>query len=667
MRLASAWRFSCAACLAVAVVLASPPSAWAEVSGRGADRDSVLVTCDSTNALTLEDVLEQSLGIDFDSELLARCLWLVDHPIDINDASQDDLLGIPGLTTSDVEAIQRHRRSHRPFREVMEVANIEGLSARAWGLMRSFVTVGTHRLPLVDNRSRLSQPLQTSSAADTAYLGSTLAATQRLVVSPARGWECGAVGDADAGERLQDGFVSAYFQHESSGFFRRLIVGDMVATAGLGLIWGQGVWRDSPFKGSFSGSLSPHRSSGELNYLRGIGMSVAFPLGPGELRAHVTASTTPCAASLDSSDEITSLSSGGAYRTPNSVRRKNAVHLRCIGGRVEFIGPSAMRCGASFAIGSFDHPIKADRLYEPSGSDFNAFGVDLAGNIGPIQGDAEFAASPQGVGAIVLLGFPFAHGCVTHFYIRNCAPGFHSPLTTGGALGEATRNSQELHWNLEVTPFKKMFLQVEIVHFRKPWRSASEVFPGSRSEFSIDAGMKVAPGCELAFRGEKRTIEQEGSLVVDGKTTVSIQESVRRRIRCICNLTRGERWHIRGGIEAVRFMTPAVGTDESGWLASGEIRWTPGRLLSLAARATFFQIESYDARIYAIESDVGGGASSTMLTGTGRKWSCQVVSRPLRNFRLALQYVSTTKMKGSHLAGSDSQIAGEIDFQLNPR
>ncbi len=649
------------------VVLCPPGLISAHVGPRAADiTDTLRSASDTSTVLALEDILEKSLGLEMDQNLFERLIWLRDHPIDLNATGADELLSIPGVSSAEVDAIQRHRRTHGPFREIIDVARVEGVTARTWVMLRPFVTVAPRQLALLDFRGRTICPVQGPPEADTTYLGSTVAMYDRLIFSPLRGWECGLVFLADRGERFKDGFLSGYVQHESPGFVRRVIVGDFAATAGMGLIWGQSLRRDASIAGMMSGYLSPHRSSGAQGFVRGIGVSVAFPVGSGEAKLHALASCTPCAATVDNADEITSLAAGGVSSTSSTLQREHAGHFSSLGGRLEFFAPGKLRLGMTALRSWFDHSIRADRPFELSGKDFGSMGIDGVVNAGPAQCAIEYAVTPEGTGISASIDMSIARGCATHILLRRCEPDFHSLLALGGGFGGATRNRNEVQWTLEVTPSGDSYVQWEVVQFRKPWRSATEVFPVGGREMSGEAGLRLAKGFQLTLRGEERWAEHAVKGNAGGRPVTNIVSEPRRRLQCTGNFTRGSRWHVRGRIELLKFLNPLTGADEHGWLAAGDVRWEPARWLAISARMTVFESDSYDTRLYAIESNVDGLAGSKLLTGTGRRWYCLVVCRPLPSLRVSARYASTEHFAGIRSLGVESQLTLQVDFQIDP-
>jgi hypothetical protein len=649
------------AAMLVGILLLAPCDVGAVLSS-----DTLVVAGDSSNVGTLEETFERSMGDPDDTDLAARLLWLQEHPIDLNDATEDDLLNIPGVMPADVAVIQLHRRTHRPFKNVLELGDVEGLSPRGWFQLRQFITVGSPRRPLVDLRSRIAMSVGSTSGVDAEWLGNPTAHMQRLITAPARGWECGCSFESDAGEQVQHGFVTGYIHHESAGVLRQLILGDMSIAGGLGLVWGEGMRNAGIMAGPVCGTLIPHRSTSEQDFLRGIGASLAFPCASGELRFHTICSHNACPATVVGSGSINGFSSVVSYRTENDLKKRNAAHVSCFGGRIEYLAPRGVRCGSSVMFARCDQSILADRPFDLSGNEFWSTGVDCGFQIGAARGAIEAAFSRKGSGVLGLLVFSFFRGCALHVSYRRCTPDFHSPMALGGSWGDAVRNMHEIICSVDLVPIKGSFLQVKLSQYRRPWRLSTELLPNGGQEVSAELGFSLATGLDLRLKGGEHLVEQEINTDSGGRLQVCKKFSRKGQLQCTATFTRGERWFIRSRVEYLRYSNPSTGSDEYGWMGSGEMRWTPGRWLTLSGRAMLFQTDTYDSRVYAIESDIDGGISSTLLAGTGRRWYCMAASRFCRSLKCAVRYASTVHMRGSREVGWESRLSLLVDFQLDP-
>lgn len=627
--------------------------------------DTSLSMIDTVSVETWEDFLERSLGLEMDNDLFERMIWLHDHPIDVNDATQEELLSIPGISTVDVKALQRHRRTHGPFRDAFDLAGVDGIGVKSWTLMRPFITVSPRRMPLAQMRSRVVVPVEGGILAETASLGSAVGLYNRLTVSPARGWQCGAVVVADPGERFADGFLSGYVQHESAGLLRRFVLGDFSVSGGLGLVWGQTLRSDAIAGGFVHGSFSPHRSSGEQGFLRGAGVSLGMPVGSGEGRLYILGAQTPSPATIDSADGVTSLAAGGAYTTANSLNRRNGVGFLSLGGRMEFLWSGGTSFGISLLRTTFDHAIAGDGPFELSGKSFGVVGLDGMVDAGPLQCALEYVRTPEGGGLAASIVFGGGKALALNLRLRSCDPGFHSLLAPGGGFGEAVRNRSEVGWRLEVSPISNCHLQAEMVQFRKPWRTSSECFPTGGREVAVETGLRLARGCEVLIRGEERRHEHPAKTTVAERTVISVREEIRRRIQYTFNISKGDRWHVRTRFEMLRFRNPISGSSEDGWMGSADVQWKPASWATLSGRVALFQTDSYDSRVYAIEANVEGLTGLTLLSGTGRRWYCLVMLRPWRGFHCSARYAAVEYVKGARPAGRVSQLALQVEVQID--
>jgi hypothetical protein len=628
--------------------------------------DSLLAHPSASSADDVESLVEGVLGAEMDPELLARLVWLTDHPIDLNEASAEDFLAIPGLPSADVEAIQHHRRTHGRFKDAFDIAGIAGVTAESWRLLRPFVTVTPQRQPLTDLRMRCNAPIRRFPEAGTAALGSDVSSYGRIILSPASGWESGLVAASGPGERLADGFLTGYVKFESAGLLRRVIVGDFSVASGEGLMWGQGM-RPAGFHADRNANFSPHRSASEQGFLRGAGLTAAVDAGSGELRAHVLASRVACAAMLDSNDEVTSLSAVSTYNTESLLLKRNALHLSSLGARLEFLGAGNVRLGLTGMRHWFDHSLTEDGFGGLEDRDYRSIGADGAMSIGPIRCAVECAMAGPGTGYAATLSGTGGHGLEMQILLRRCTPDCHSLLAVGGSFGEQVRNTSEVRWMIGLSPFQRLSVRAEIAQFRKLGRTARIQFPTGGREILVESTLRWVPGFQLTLRGEERWTEHKIASADGPRSGFAFVDEPRRRIQCTGNLTRGSRWQLRGRFELVRFLNMETGADESGWLVMGDIRWEPCTRFQMCMRMTLFKTDSYASRMYVTEANAEGFSGATVLEWTGRRWYCLVSAKPLSMVRMWVRYATTDIMGGIRRKSTDSQLTAQIDFQIGKR
>jgi hypothetical protein len=621
---------------------------------------------DSASVVAIEDGLDRVPGSETDPDLLEYLSWLQEHPVDLNAASEADLLRIPGVSTADAAAIQHYRRTHPPIKDVLELAGIQGLSPSGWTMLRPYVTAAPSRERLLEWRTRVIFPVTPGGEVDTSILGSSSAVYHRVAISPAKGWQAGMLVVADAGERMHDGFLSGYGLYESQGFLRKCIVGDLVDAGGLGLVFGRPIRRWGTANGATPGDLTPHRTSGDQGFLRGAGMTFAVPVWRGEVRLHVVASRTPCAATVDSTDGITSLSAGGAYRTIRSLARKDAAFLTAFGGRAEFLGTGKLRCGMSLLDARFDRALHGDGSFALQGVHFPSLGFDGSCDGGGFRCAAECALTPGGSACAVQVNANSGRRASLNVHLLVAGPGFHSILGEGGGYGESLRNIREVGCTLQTSPASGIDVRIDVLHYARIWRTSIEPFPLSGRSITCEFCFRPAPAVELAASGGETKVEHAHVVQCDGRSGKPMQMEVIRRIRCTATVSRGSALQTRIRSESIWFQNPVTGMEERGSLLLGDLRWKLFRWLAVAGRLALFQTASYDTRLYSVESPADGTTESVLLLGTGRRWSSGCSVRLHSTLELSLRYASTAYFVGARVVETHAQFTARVDIRFDP-
>lgn len=62
-------------------------------------------------------------------------------PVELNSATKEELMGLPGIGESRAEAIIAYREAHGAFTEVDELTEVEGIGEKTLEKLREYVTV----------------------------------------------------------------------------------------------------------------------------------------------------------------------------------------------------------------------------------------------------------------------------------------------------------------------------------------------------------------------------------------------------------------------------------------------------------------------------------------------------------------------------------------------
>jgi competence ComEA-like helix-hairpin-helix protein len=121
---------------------------------------------DTTEAAVLRDLemileeVDEDSGID--AEQITQFLQdLAANPLDLNKASVEELMQIPGVTLRVASAIVAHRKKNGKFASVSELEKVKGVGAATRARMQPYVTVRTTRLEVAFDSRRMMRNAQT--------------------------------------------------------------------------------------------------------------------------------------------------------------------------------------------------------------------------------------------------------------------------------------------------------------------------------------------------------------------------------------------------------------------------------------------------------------------------------------------------------------------------
>jgi hypothetical protein len=203
----------------------------------------------------------------------------------------------------------------------------------------------------------------------------------------------GIVGEKDAGEQFFKGaqqygfdFYGAHLFVRNTGIIKSLALGDFTVNMGQGLVQ----WQSLAFRKSVDvpnikrqlAVLRPYSSAGEINFHRGIGITVAkkklestvFVSGK-KIDANFIADT------VNNEDYVSSLQTSGLHRTNSEIADKGIQQQFIVGTNVAF-NSNRVHLGVNGVQYYFKLPIKKSvepyNLYAIAGNAFGNYSVDYS-------------------------------------------------------------------------------------------------------------------------------------------------------------------------------------------------------------------------------------------------------------------------------------------------
>ena len=342
-------------------------------------------------------------------EVLAE---LHEHPLDINSASREQLMALPFLSEQAVDGILDYRARNGFMRTLGELMLVWHLSAQERKWLRLFVYVpkGT--------ATSGEAMWQKRSMSDTTWWGRAkheaitrvdvplynragwpwkqgVANRWRYIWQQGRHIEAGLRAETDAGEAMMNretplwDSYGGYIQLKETGMLKNVILGDFKAGFGEGLVMNNGLRFGKLSMGLWrtGSSIRPHRSSDEVNYLRGA--AVLLDLGR-SWQLTALYSFRKLDATVAADNTVQTINTTGLHRTKGELQRRGSLgsQVTALHASKEMhfdydirgYRPNKLRMGASALYQYYDHLFRqGTQLYRqilPEGYQMGAVGID---------------------------------------------------------------------------------------------------------------------------------------------------------------------------------------------------------------------------------------------------------------------------------------------------
>ena len=589
----------------------------------------------------LEDGVELDYTVLFDD-----FKYFLDHPLNLNRATADDLKRLYILSDIQIYALLEHVRKYGQLREIYELQAVrgwdlgtiqallpfvkvsEGVEAGQWKL-RDLVNDGSHDLFLRYSRVLEEQrgyadatPEELADNPNARYLGSPDRVYMRYRYRFRNNLSIGLTGDKDAGEEFFRGsqtqgfdFYSAHLYYEDKGWLRRVAIGDYQAQFGQGLtLWTGFGFGKSPFvlnaKRNAVG-LRPYTSVDENLFFRGA----AVTLGHKNLEFTVLYSDKPVDANVAAADtldneqlnlSISSFNLSGQHRTPRELAQKDAISERNIGGNINY-KTRRFSIGLTASHTEFGGDLARNlRLYNQF--EFNqrqnfVAGIDYNYIFRNINVFGEVSRSENG-GTAMVNGLVAALDKKLSLVVmqRRFTRDYQSLYANAFAERGRPTNESGIYMGMEFRPSRSWVITGYADQFRFPWLSYLVDQPSTGHEYLVQVTHKPTRRSEYYLRLRKRARgrNEPGTEARINQPLTWEQEFIRLHAayQVHPNVT------LKSRVEYTRYQIGERAPEE-GLLVYQDVIWKKiGSPVTVSARYALFDVETFNARLYAFESDV---------------------------------------------------------------
>lgn len=548
--------------------------------------------------------------------------------IDLNTASSEELLSIPGMTSKFASSIVAYRRKVKFICSSDELSGLSGATSELLSLLKSHAQILPEAGFAMTASSYANFSPQKISMYQDAYHDSGIRNFQKMRIDYGN-LELNAVTDKDAGENNYLDFYSLALSARRVSIFSVVDIGDYRISLGNGMLFSppgtmsKSAGPISPLFIRDAYSLSPYRSRSENGFLRGAAFAIPISLtGCSIENLDFTgfASSKNLNAHVDDSGLVTSIDYTG-LNLPSS----SSGHLkeRIAGGILRFDLPFA-DCGISAVYFSYDHPFAgyyvqsrlAQDVFMRMRSERASFAgeivadkaVSFSANAGLDYGEARFAVGARNLRSRVVPNY-------------------------SGVLSESfpTSPEQGIYFGATFHPEEIAKLGFYYDRFRimstsnLPDRNGEEIFADSYIDLNHD---KVFEGTAtmIYLRYRYKTTEDFYVPETEFPSGQSTLAGSRQNLRIDLRHNFSSAFSIR-----TRFEKNFLSSGETGELFLFDAAWSLNSF-SANSRVCFYKTASYNSAFYEVEEDLPGVGQYSLLYGDGARLAVLTNLRITRSF-----------------------------------
>lgn len=561
-----------------------------------------------------------------------------EHPININQATREELEQFPFLTEQQVEQLLEYLSRYGPMRSLGELQMLTSLDPERLQLLRHFVYIGDAAQK--DDRLRLDSvfrhgrhqviitgkiPFYERKGDINGYLGYKYRHSLRYQFNYYERVKFGLTGAQDAGEpffsnrnRWGYDFYSYYLQLKDIGRIENLCLGMYRVQLGMGLIMNGGFYLGKlatlQSMGRSASVLRPHSSRSTEGYLQGAAATIRL-----HKNWHLTAfaSYRPLDATLNKDSTARTLYYSNYHRTTTEIAKKNNTHELNVGGSVGW------RKGTLYAQGNFLYtyfdrpliPLKEKtpyRRYAAEGSRFFNMSIDYGYTNAKLYFSGETAMNQKGALATIhQLSYRLSHELTLialHRYYDKKYTAFHSQSFCEGS---GIQNEHGIYSGFSWHPSNKWTFNwyADYAHFawqRYQVSMASDAFDTMLS-------VRTSPNKRWKMEGRYRLhIRQK-----DNQEKTMLLNRTEQRIRLALNYNFTFNLSLKTQFDGI---SVTYKEKDRGWMLSEQAVYT-WRWFQCSAHIAYFQTDNYESRLYQYERSVLYNYSSIMLYGKGIRYT----------------------------------------------
>ena len=606
----------------------------------------------STNEQVLIDELEQ----------------LRNNPVSIQTAKRNELAKIPFFTSAIVRKIMRARDTLgiTSAKILQEIISFDDRTMQFIQPCISFKKNQTNTTWLPQGyifRSRINKELQqTKGFSEHLYGGNTFAVLKKIYARSTE-YSAGLLFQQDAGEIFSHKYLSGFFEFHSNDIVEKILIGNYSINIGEGLLLSRA--------SSISKSGNPvsqikkrnaeivsHLSSDEFHYFQGVAAS--FTIERWHLLSFYSDRNLP--ATIDDNETVHSFYTTGLFRTDNEIKKMYGVREQVSGVSTAFEFNRTDNIGVSLINFRYDKAIENSLLKLSRNESSTLFSTHAAIIIDEALffGEAAMQRNSNASGLVGMLYKVSRHVSLS-FHARLYANNYKNPFAYPfGENNGITNDESGRYIGIEVTP--NTWCKFSSFYDEFALKSAS-AFQLMGSEKFLRSELYVNKQFQLYLQHRNKSKEIMNTSEVTGFHFIEKRMQQNYKLgytfRVLTQLELAQRYELVNtaySISAFRGKGMLLTTEVSTRNSKSQLWGT--------VRATVFDTDSYDSRLYHYEKNVEGGYANPPLFGQGTRWYIVLGYDISSAITFSFKFSETNKVGVTELGSGDDVIQGNLDDQL---
>ena len=625
---------------------------------------------------------------------------LVQHPMQLNRLTREDLLLLPFLAEQQVDSILDYRKRKYGFRSMGELQLVSGLDFFARQALSLFVRCDSAwvlpprsygkqaPIALKEHFKRASHEWETridlplyrrqgdripdKPTPTNYYTGAPFRHLLRYRYHYKRALVYGVTLETDPGEPLaRRGFypydyLSAYAYFRPVGRNWAWVVGDYELQHGEGLVFGKQFFANR--EGSYHSGrradfrFRPHTGTDESRFFRGG--AGAYQWKKLHLAAFVSYQKKDARLS-ETRPVVETLYQSGLHRTQSEISHRRTLGELCVGGSVgwkeKHWGLETAGAFTSFEYFIYPKLNRYNRSY---------FRGKYAGNVsvahylkwGRSNWQGEIATNHLGrIATLQSLSIRLSTALQLGAQLRYFSPDYF--CFYGDALQQGSRvsNEQGFLFSSRWLPMRHWELTGYVDFFRFPQPTFLTVLSGAKGmELSLQSKWKLSRSWQLGLRYRMKTRQR----TVSGQELMEYRQV--HRLRCFASRSQRQ-YDVHLQADAT-FATRQTQPLTLGWMLSSRASWRPSASFQLKGFAGLFFTDNFESAVYAYEPQLLHASSFPSYFYHGARAVLITQWQPLSRLWLALRFSTLRYFNRDTISSGIAEISSpwknDLSLQL---